>query len=117
MQQPLIVPAPHQSDQALAQQLTGLARELGLPSSAIATDTGGPRVAYRVATELYDAWLIEMGAIPAAPEPVALPAQDSSAAATAAAGDDSAGAGVEGSVAPAVSTTTKKKQSGKAASR
>lgn len=106
---PLIVPAPHQSDGDLARLLTGLAKELGLPGDAIATDTGGPRVAYRVDTAIYDAWLIEQGHS-------VIPADDAVPAAGTASGDlDPAGAGVEGSAAPAASTTTSKSSKRKAA--
>lgn len=111
MHEQVIVPAPHQTDQELAQQLVGLARELGLDSGAIATDTSGPRMAFRVSQDLYDAWLIELGAIPAG--------DDTGGQESAGAADDSdpAGAGAKGSAAPAASpiTTRKTAKAGKAA--
>lgn len=85
---PLIVPAPHQTDQQLAQLLLGLAAEQGLPASVVEVDSTGPRNAYRVTEPLYDAWLAEIaGDGPQTGEPVT--------------DEDQAGAGVEGSAAPA----------------
>lgn len=108
---PLIVPAPHQTDQELAQQIVRLTGQLGLPSSAVATDSGGPRLAYRVEQPIYDAWLREMGINPDAPAQASTTTAAVSVTATA---KSTAGAGVEGSAAPAAPSTTTTKKAAKA---
>lgn len=96
----LITTSPGQSVGELAGLLNALATDLGMPGT-VATDTSGPRMAFRVPPQVYDAWLSETGvnAADAPPEPVA-----TKAAAYPPAAATEPGAAVEGSAAP----TTKK---------